>query len=310
MSLEAEDIVSVEMVPRSAEIVLPAFTAGAHIDLHLPNGLVRSYSLSNSQSETHRYVVTVRRDTPSRGGSAFVHAQLRVGSVIDISAPRNLFPLQEEAGHSVLVAGGIGITPLYSMLQRLLALGRRTTLLYFSRSAAAAAFVDAISSIEDKNLTVATFFDDSLQPRPALEALLKNFEANSHYYCCGPSGMLDAFVSTCARLGYENAHVERFAPPDNAQAAATAGGFTVELQRSGLSCTVQEGMSVLEAILARGVTVPFSCQEGICGACETAVIEGDIEHRDSLLTDQEKLTNATMMICVSGCKSKRLVLDL
>src|SRR5450830_1894896 len=246
MRFEAQGIVSVELMsPEGAE--LPAFEAGSHIDLHLANGIVRSYSLLNAPSERHRYVVGVLNDRNSRGGSRYVHEQLRVGATLTISAPRNNFPVDESAAHSVLVAGGIGITPISCMLNYLRDKGKSAELLYCARSRAEAAFA--------------------------------------------------------------NVHIERFAAAENVE-AVQGDEYVAELARSKKSVTVPAGKSLLDALLDAGLDVDHSCREGVCGACETKVLEGEPEHRDGVLSKAEKASNKMMMVCVSGCKGRRLVLDL
>lgn len=304
---EAQDITSIELRPvDSAEF--PEFAAGAHIDLHLPNGLVRSYSLLNPAGERGRYVVGVLKDRASRGGSRCVHEQLRVGQVLPISAPRNNFPLHEDASHTVLVAGGIGVTPILCMGRRLQALGRSFELLYFARSRQSAAFVAELQAL---GAPLHLHFDDEQGGPPDLQALLatRPAQAGSHYYACGPAVMLDAFEKGCAELQYIY-HVEHFSAVEVAAAADARQQYTVELKRSGKVITVQPEQTLFGALTAHGVSVETSCEEGVCGSCETRVLEGIPDHRDSVLSQAEKAANRTMMVCVSGCRSERLVLDL
>jgi len=305
---EAKDIHSIELRPVGAA-AFPAFEAGSHIDLHLGNGQVRSYSLFNPAGETHRYCVGVLKDAKSRGGSRWVHEQLRVGSTLTISAARNNFPLQEGAEHSVLVAGGIGITPILCMGRRLQAQGRPFEVLYFARSQAHAAFV---AEVEALGVPVHWHFDDARGGPPDLRSLLaaRPAGANTHYYACGPAVMLDAFEKTCADLGYANAHIERFAAVEVKAAADARTGYNVILKQSGKEFTVSADQTLLQALRANGVEPVTSCEDGICGACETPVLEGLPDHRDSVLSKAEREGNKTMMICVGGCKSERLVLDL
>ena len=305
---EAQDIISVELRPVGSES-FPAFSAGAHIDLHLPGGLIRSYSLLNESQERHRYVLGVLKDKASRGGSRTVHEQLRVGMTLTISAPRNNFPLDESASHSVLVAGGIGITPMLCMARRLKALGRSFELLYFARSRQSAAFIEPIEALGAK---VHWHFDDEAGGPPDLRALLaaRPAAADSHYYACGPGVMLDNFEKCCAELGYANAHIERFAAVEVAASKDARSSFTVELRKSGKTFEVGSDTTLHKRLIEINANVPFSCEEGICGACETRVIEGVPDHRDSVLTANEQASNKVMMVCVSGCKSERLVLDL
>jgi len=308
LRFEAEDITSIELRPVGGGN-FAAFAPGSHIDLHLPNAMVRSYSLANPSTETHRYVVGVLKDRASRGGSRCVHEQLRVGMPITISAPRNNFHLHEDAGHSVLVAGGIGVTPLLCMAQRLKALGRSFEFLYFARSRASAAFVPEIEAL---GVPVHWHFDAEKGGPPGLRALLaaRPAQANTHYYACGPAVMLDSFEKHCAELGYTQAHIERFTAVEVAAASDARTRYMVELKRTGKVFQVQPGQNLLAALRAAGVDPSTSCEEGICGSCETRVLAGIPDHRDSVLSASEQAANTAMMVCVSGCKSERLVLDL
>lgn len=308
LRFEAEDTISVELRPVGGG-EFPPFTPGSHIDLHLPNGMERSYSLCNSADERHRYVVGVLKDRASRGGSRCVHEQLRIGMPIVISTPRNNFPLQETAGHTVLVAGGIGITPLLCMARRLRDLRRSFELLYFARSRASAAFLDELKAME---VPMHLHFDAEKGGPPDLKALLaaRPPAADLHLYACGPTPMLDAFEKFSAELGHENAHVERFAAVEHKPAEDARATFTVELARSGKSFTVVPGKSILDTLLEGGIEVDHSCCEGVCGSCETKVLAGEPDHRDSILSVKERASNKVMMLCVSGCKSASLSLDL
>ena len=308
LKYEAQDIISVELRPMQGE-ALPAFEAGAHIDLHLPGGLVRSYSLANDSSERHRYVLGILKDKASRGGSRAVHEQLRVGMALTISPPRNNFPLHEEADHSVLIAGGIGITPILSMAQRLQALGRSFEVIYLARSRSAAAFIDTLSALA---CPVQWHFDNEAGGPPDLKALLtqRSPTGNTHYYACGPAQMLDAFEKACTELTYANAHIERFAAVEVKAANDARQQFTVQLRKSQKTFEVTADTSLHKQLLSLRVNVPFSCEEGICGSCETRVLEGTPDHRDMVLSASEQASNQVMMVCVSGCKSERLVLDL
>lgn len=308
LRFEADDVISVDLRPVEGT-AFPAFEAGSHIDLHLPNGLVRSYSLFNDSRERHRYVVGVLKDRASRGGSRCVHEQLRVGMRLTIGAPRNNFPLHEDASHSVLIAGGIGVTPVLCMARRLQALGRSFEFLYFARSRRSAAF---IAEIEALCAPVIWHFDDEQGGPPDLTVLLgrRAPSATEHFYACGPAVMLDSFEKTCAALGHTQAHIERFSAVEVAAAADAKQRFTVELRRSGKTFEVTPETNLHQRLIDIKANVPFSCEEGICGSCETRVLEGEIDHRDSVLTDAERATNSSMMVCVSGCKSARLVLDL
>lgn len=299
----AKDTHLIELVdPQGA--VLPATAPGAHIDLHLGNGIVRSYSLVEASEQPTAYTVGVKLDAKSRGGSRYVHEQLRVGSLMQVSAPRNHFPLNETAAHSVLVAGGIGITPIWSMLQRLQATGASWELWYSVRSRADVAFAAQLQTLGDR---VHLHIDEEAGCIIDLASIAKAAPAHAHFYCCGPTPMLDAYEAATASFPGEQVHLERFAAK---QAASVDGGFMLALARSNLELNVPAGQSVLDVLLANGIAVDSSCKEGICGCCEVAVLEGDVDHRDAILTEAERCANKTMMVCCSGAKSSRLVLDL
>jgi len=308
---EAAGIVSVELRPLApATQFAQAVEAGAHIDLHLAEGLSRSYSLINP-GERQRYVVAVTRDAASRGGSRHVHEQLRVGQTIAIGGPRNHFALDESAARSVLLAGGIGITPIYAMAQRLVALGRRAHLIYCAASRERAAFVpeiEALAARSDGRLTVDWQFSSERGARPALGPLLAGYPADTHFYACGPLSMLADYERACATRAPAQVHLERFGAAPLAPAQAQQG-YCVELRRSGRSVQVAPGVALLDALIDAGLNPEYSCREGVCGACEVKVISGDVEHRDLILTRQEQAANRSMMICVSGCRSGTLVLD-
>lgn len=306
ISFEAESINSYELIAVAGGD-LPAFTAGSHVDLHLTNGMIRSYSLVNDQNERHRYVIAVNKDAGSRGGSHRVHETVRVGDVLAISPPRNNFALIETAEHSVLIAGGIGITPLLSIARRLDALGRPWNLFYAARTRGAAAFLDELDALKAP-ANVHLDFDDARAGRVFdLASVLGKAPANAHLYCCGPVPMLDAFEKATAGRPAGHVHVEYFQAKD---APALDGGFEVELTRSKRKISIDKGMSILDALLDAGVMVNYACTEGVCGTCETGVIAGTPDHRDQFLSKEEQAANKTMMVCCSGSKSRTLVLDL
>jgi vanillate O-demethylase ferredoxin subunit len=305
VTFEAEDVISLDL--RSASSApLPRFTAGAHIDISLGNGMTRSYSLANAQPEAHRYVIAVQKDPNSRGGSRFMHDSLRVGQVLEASEPRNNFPLIEDAAETLLVAGGIGITPIWCMAQRLHALGRNWRLCYAVRSRRRAAFLDRIAALCPDALHLHA--DDEHDGRVLdVAALVAGATRGTQLYCCGPLPMLSAFEAATASLPPDTAHTEYFTAKEQ---PAAQGRFEVVLARQGLTFFVPEGATILETLQQHGIEAPHSCLEGVCGTCETTVLEGVPEHRDSVLTARERASNRTMMICCSGCQGDRLVLDL
>lgn len=304
--LEADRIHSYEL--RAADgAPLPAFTAGAHVELSLANGLARSYSLANAPGETARYEIAVNKEAAGRGGSAHMHAQVHVGSRLRISAPRNHFALDEAAPHSVLIAGGIGVTPIRSMVSHLRATHRAWTLLYAGRQRALMAYAQEFEALQAQGHGVRLHVDAEAAGPPDLRALVAGAPAGAHFYCCGPGAMLDAFAEATAGIATERVHVEHFAA---AQAPALDGGFAVSLARSGKLLQVPRGASILDVLLDAGVKVPFSCMEGVCASCETRVLAGVPEHRDVVLSPSERAANDRMMVCCSGSKSATLTLDL
>lgn len=310
VTFEAEGILGFELVPMPPMKELPAFTAGAHIDLLLPNGLTRSYSLLNAPHERHRYVIGVNKDTASRGGSRFMHETLRAGETLSIHPPRNNFPLDETAPVSVFIAGGIGITPMLGMIARARALKHPWQLHYAARTRRHAAFLDQLKAWADENTDgqVHLVFDQEPGARMMnIEDIIGNLPGGAHVYCCGPLPMLEAFEKAAASLPAERVHREYFAAKE---AAATEGGFAVELARSGKKFQVQPGQTILDALIDAGIEPPYSCREGVCGTCEVRVLEGVPDHRDLVLSADEQAANNRMMVCCSGAKSDRLVLDL
>jgi len=306
---EAEGILSFDLRPMPPRHELPPFTAGSHIDVHLPNGMIRSYSLLGSQDERQRYLIGVNKDADSRGGSRYMHETLRAGDALTISAPRNNFALDESAPHSVFIAGGIGITPLWSMVRRLHALGRPWHLHYAARTRQNAAFVDALQALRAEGAgELHLSFDREPGGRMLdLPGIVAALPPDAHVYCCGPLPMLDAFEQATAALSPERVHVEYFAARESAD---TAGGYSVELARSGRVIAVEPGHTILDSLRDAGIEPPYSCCEGVCGTCEVRVLEGVPDHRDLVLSNAEKAANDRMMICCSGSRSARLVLDL
>ncbi|MGE0733622.1 MAG: 2Fe-2S iron-sulfur cluster-binding protein [Alphaproteobacteria bacterium] len=307
-TVEAEDVKTFEL--RAIDgATLPAFSAGAHIDLHLPNGLVRSYSLLNCQDERDRYVIAVNRDAASRGGSTYIHNSVRIGDMLKVATPRNNFPLNETAAQSVFIAGGIGITPILSMVQRLEKLGRAWTLYYCSRTRQSAAFLNRLRTIAGgASDRLRLVFDREPGGKMLnIDKVVTAADRKAHLYCCGPLPMLTAFEKATEALMPEQVHVEYFmrtAPP------AVSGGFTVTLAKSHKTVTVKPGQTILDAVLKAGVPAEYSCREGICAVCETKILDGTPDHRDLVLSKSERAANKSMMICCSGCKGDRLVLDL
>jgi tetrachlorobenzoquinone reductase len=308
-------LTAVETVARDTNVLtfartdggrLPPYKPGAHIDIHLPNGLIRQFSLLNPDADPESYVVAIKLDAASRGGSRYIFDELRVGQALKIGAPRNNFPLVEDADHVVLFAGGIGITPIWCMAQQLAAAGRSWELHYSCRSRTDMAFAATIETFAPERVHL--HLDDEAGGKFLdLAAAIAKAPANAHFYCCGPNPMLAAFEAAAAGRPRPNVHVEYFTPKAE---AATSGGFWVELARSGEEYYIPEGKKILEVLYEAGIDVDYSCELGICGECVTRVISGIPEHRDSVLSEEEQAANDKVMICCCGSKSERLVLDM
>ncbi len=300
---------------RSFELVaadggdLPAFAAGAHIDMALGNGEERSYSLLNDPAETHRYQIAVLREAESRGGSSWMHDALRAGDILRVSEPTNDFPLYEGGEFNVLIAGGIGITPIMSMAARLIALGKDYRLHYCARSRQEAAFIDELELLHGTRLV--THFDGG---NPAmgidLKALLAKRPPAGHVYVCGPIGLIRATRAAAVDWPQGTAHHELFkgseadlAPESNNQP------FEVMLKKSGKTYTIPADKSILSVLKAEGYKIKTLCTKGTCGTCRVTYLSGHVEHRDDVLDDDEKAS--VLQVCVSrGLPGETLVLDL
>ncbi|MEV0557101.1 PDR/VanB family oxidoreductase [Streptomyces sp. NPDC050597] len=282
---------------------LPAWEPGAHIDVVLGPDLERQYSLCGDPADRHSWRVAVLREPDGRGGSAHVHGQLEEGDKVRVRGPRNHFALQPSPRYR-FVAGGIGITPILPMLAEAEAAGAEWTLLYGGRTRNSIAFIKELGRYGDK-VRIAPQDETGLLD---LAAELGTPQPDTLVYCCGPGLLLDAVEERCAQWPKGSLHVERFQPKVQETGADTE--FEVVLERSGHTLTVPADVSVLDTVRSAGVEVLFSCTEGTCGTCETDVLEGTPDHRDSVLTDEEREAGETMLICVSRCHGKRLVLDL
>ena len=283
---------------------LPAWTAGAHVDLRLPGELTRQYSLCGDPVERDVWRIGVLREPESRGGSAHVHEELVEGAEVEVRGPRNHFPLVA-APRYVFVAGGIGITPILPMITAADAAGATWELHYGGRSRRSMAFLESLERLSG-HLTVHPQDEVGLID---LDAILGTPRPDTLVYCCGPEPLLQAVEQRCADWPEGSLHLERFAPKDVGEPVLT-GAFEVELSLSGLSLTVPPEKSVLQVVEEAAVSVLSSCTEGTCGTCETTVLAGQVDHRDSLLTPAEQAANDTMFICVSRAACPKLVLEL
>ncbi|MEV6738222.1 PDR/VanB family oxidoreductase [Streptomyces sp. NPDC051104] len=279
---------------------LPAWEPGAHVDVLLGPGLERQYSLCGDPADRQAWRIAVLREADGRGGSAHVHEQVREGDKVRVRGPRNHFPLHPSPRYR-FIAGGIGITPILPMLAAAEAAGAEWTLLYGGRTRRSMAFTAELERYGDR-VTVAPQDETGLLD---LASVLDDVPDGTLVYCCGPGPLLDAVEGRCPA---GTLRVERFQPKE--QPAGDDGEFEVVLAQSGRTLTVPPHVSVLDTVRDAGVEVLFSCTEGTCGTCETDVLEGTPDHRDSVLTEEERESGETMMICVSRCRSGRLVLDL
>jgi ferredoxin-NADP reductase len=284
---------------------LPDWTPGAHIDLLLGSGLTRQYSLCGSTADRTSWRIGVLRDPGSRGGSEFVHEQLQAGAAVRVRGPRNHFPLVVSPKY-LFIAGGIGITPILAMIESAAAAGADWTLLYGGRSRASMAFIDELEQHGDR-VQICPQDESGLLD---LKAALGEPLADMLVYTCGPGPLLDAVESSCAHWPAGSLHMERFAAKEVAASEDALDTFEVVCQRSGTTVTVTADQTIYDALEEAGVDVLGSCLEGICGTCEAAILEGEPDHRDSVLSDAEREEGGVMMICVSRSCSQRLVLDL
>ncbi|MFG2741788.1 PDR/VanB family oxidoreductase [Streptomyces chartreusis] len=299
MTWEADGVLSVELARPDGK-PLPAWTPGAHLDLHV-GGFVRQYSLCGDPVDPTAYRLGVLNEPSSRGGSRHVHTKLRPGQTVHAVGPRNHFVLEPAASY-VFLAGGIGITPILAMARRAERDGVPYRLIHGGRSRASMAFGAELSALDGD----VTLVPQDEQGHPDLAAALRDLPADALVYCCGPEPLLKAVEEVCPTA---QLRVERFAAPV-VERDGDDTAFEVECRRSGVTLNVDAGTSVLEAAENVGLAVASSCRDGICGSCETRVLAGTPDHRDFLLSEAERATGETMMLCVSRCASDRLVLDL
>lgn len=307
---EATDIYSFELVdPEGGD--LPPFTAGSHVDVEARPGVVRQYSLCNNPQSRDRYQIAVLRESQSRGGSAAMAGDVRQGTLIRVSEPRNHFALDPTARRSVLVAGGIGITPVLCMAERLHNIGEEFSLHYACRSPDRAAFRQRliVSPFADR---VQFHFDDGpVEQRLDLGRVLSEPDQQTHLYVCGPAGLIEVALARAKALGWRDGQVHReFFAAAPADAPASDQAFRVELSSSGRVFEVPADRSIVQVLSEHGVEIPTSCEQGVCGTCLTRVLDGQPDHRDFVLTSEEQARNDVMTPCCSRSKSPLLVLDL
>lgn len=302
---EARDVMWLELRdPAGGK--LPAFTAGSHLEVYLENKLIRHYSLCNDPRETDRYCIGVGLARDSRGGSKQIHETVRVGQTLAVSSPRNNFPLELAADEYVFIAGGIGITPIMSMIQTCESMNKKWRLLYCTRNRSRAAFYEELAALQP---AVRFHFDDEQGGRifDVVDAL-KSVPDAAHIYTCGPEPLMRGVEAATAGRPADRVHFEWF----TAAAVDTASDkpFKVRLTMSDREFEVPPGRSILEVLEDNDCGVPYSCREGLCATCRTTVVSGDCDHRDSVLSAAERASNKEMMICVSRCKSPVLELEL
>ncbi|CAB3766673.1 PDR/VanB family oxidoreductase [Paraburkholderia solisilvae] len=314
---EGKGINSYELVDPSGAN-LPPFDAGSHIDIHLGDGLIRQYSLCNSPADTKRYVIAVLKDEKGRGGSKAVHEKLRVQDIVRVSRPRNHFPLATDAGKVILLAGGIGVTPLKSMAHALEAQGVDYALHYCARDADCTAFGNELAALAASGHVHYHFDGGSAQGRLDIGRLLTRPSHGEHVYYCGPAGFMQACAEATRHWPKGSVHFEHFKAPekppvsqplrDGRLPGAAPDSFEVVLAKSGRIVPVDQGQSIADALNEAGAPVPTSCCAGLCATCKVRYLDGEVDHRDFILSDDERADHLT--VCVSRAKSARLVLDL
>lgn len=306
--LEALDIASFELVDADGG-ALPPFSAGAHVDVHVPGGLIRQYSLCNDVRERSHYRIAVLKDPRSRGGSQSMHDVVTEDSVLAIGSPRNNFPLVP-ARKSLLFAGGIGVTPLLSMARHLDATGMDFELHYCARSASRTAFLDEIATAPFAKRVHIHHDDGPAEQMLDARTALGQPAGDIHAYICGPQGFIEHLTSAARSQGWpeEQVHLEYF----GVEPVKTGGDlcFQICLASSGQCYEVPSGVTVVQALQAHGVVIPISCEQGVCGTCVTRVLSGECDHRDMYFTDEEKARNDQFTPCCSRARSPTLVLDL
>lgn len=304
---EATDIASLELISEDGQ-ALPAFEAGAHVDVMLPGLPLRQYSLCNPPWETHRYVVAVLKEPESRGVSRHIHERVSVGDTLLISRPKNHFALEPSAKRTLLLAGGIGVTPLLAMAESLAANGANFEMHYCARSRDRLAFTEILSAERFRGRVHLRLDDGPEEQRLTLGPLLAGRGPQDHLYICGPTGFIQYVKSSALSAGWPDdaIHTEHFS--GTVEQLETDSDFEIEIEGSGQVVTVAKGQTALDALLNAGFDVPNSCTEGVCGMCMTQVVKGTPDHRDQFLTAAERSRNDTFMPCCSRSKTPRLVI--
>lgn len=310
---EAEGINTFEFVDPDGKD-LPEFAAGSHIDVHIPGGFLRQYSLCNDPRERQRYVIGVLNDPKSTGGSRSMHENVRAGDLIEVSAPRNNFPVREEAKHHLLLAGGIGVTPMMAMIEQLKTMGADFTLHYCTKSEEQTAFRGRLADLKAAGRVVNHY--DGGDPSKGLDikGLLSQYEDGTHLYYCGPTGFMMATKDGSANWPPETVHFEYFAPV--AVEKPASGGdadlgdaeFQITIASTGATYNVTEDKSIVDVLRENGIDIDTSCEAGTCGTCKTHYLDGEPDHNDFVLTDAEQ--KEWVMVCCARSKSPNITLDL
>ena len=305
----ADDICLFELASANDD-ALPPFSAGAHVDVKMPNGITRQYSLCNHPSENHRYQIAVLKDPASRGGSVAMHQQINIGDRIEISEPKNLFPLVHDAKRTLLFAGGIGITPILCMAERLAHTGADFELHYCTRSPAKTAFMQRIQASAFADRVHFHFDDGDAAQKLNAASVLAAPQSDTHLYVCGPNGFMEHVLETAQTQGWPAAQLHR----EYFSAAPVShdddDSFDVQISSTGQIIHVPADKTVIEALEAFDIEIPFSCESGMCGTCLTRVLDGVPDHKDVFLTEEEQAKNDQFTPCCSRAKSAQLVLDI
>jgi len=308
-SNETDEIASIELVMQDNS-ALPEFTAGSHIDVMLSNGITRQYSLYNSPEERNRYCIGVLRAQNSRGGSIALHESVKQGDIIKISEPKNFFKLNESAKHNILFAGGIGVTPIMSMAERLSFIGASFEIHYCARTKEKMAFREMLQKKPYFDRVTMYATEELTGERFDIYRIIKNRTAGTNIYVCGPSGYMDAIIGAAEECGWpaEAIHREFFSAP--IQCANDSSEFTVQIASTGQQFSVCAHQTIAEVLIKHGVEVKLSCEQGICGTCITPVIDGIPDHRDLYMSEDEHHKNNAIMVCCSRSLSDKIVLDI
>jgi vanillate O-demethylase ferredoxin subunit len=313
------DIRKFELVAETDGAELPLFEAGAHIDVQTGAGVRRSYSLANDPDDTRCYVTAVLREPNGSGGSKWMHDAVKEDDVLTVTEPANQFPLEDEADFHLMIAGGIGITPLLAMGYALRRRDEDYHLYYCTKSAKATAFLDEVKAVFDDHVT---FIHDGgdIAKGIKLDEVLADAAEGRHLYVCGPAGLINATRETAAKLGWADdaVHFELFSSAktneqraEDAAARADDGSFEVELAQSGMTLTIPADKSILEVLNENGIPVMFTCEDGWCGNCQVPMLGGEADHRDEVLTEAEKAENSKIQVCISRAKpGQKLILDI